>query len=317
MSVLALDLGGTKLATAVFSDGAELLESDAVPLEGRTGDEVGKLIVDQIEHLSLSRREEIQSIGVCIPGISRSLTGTVWAPNIRGWEDYPLRDVIRRAFPTTPVAIDNDRACSILGEHWRGVAQGSADAIFIAVGTGIGAGILSGGNLIRGREDIAGAVGWLALKGPFEEKYVSCGCFEYYASGDGIARYAEELLNTDTSYRGGLRQRQGKLKAHDVFEAQINGDALAEKVLRACVDLWGMAAANLVSIFNPSKVIFGGGVFGPAARFIPAIYEEAVKWAQPISIRQVHFEQAALGDKAAIFGAGYLALKNMQRTDRL
>jgi len=73
-----------------------------------------------------------------------------------------------------------------------------------------------------------------------------------------------------------------------------------------------MAAANLVSLFNPEKIIFGGGVFGPAVPLIPSIRAEAIKWAQPISIKKVSFESSALGNDAGVYGAGYLALKNCQ-----
>lgn len=82
------------------------------------------------------------------------------------------------------------------------------------------------------------------------------------------------------------------------------------KTLQTAVEFWGMAVANLVSLFNPEKIIFGGGVFGPAARLLPDIYTEAKKWAQPIGIQQVTLEASALGGEAGLFGAGYLALRS-------
>lgn len=311
MSVLALDLGGTKLASAVFSSRGRVLESGAAPLDKRKGEEVGALIVDQIRRCMDHGEEQIKAIGVSIPGIYRHRTGTVWAPNIDGWEDFSLFQLIRKTFPGIPLAIDNDRACSMLGEQWRGRAQGCNDAVFLAVGTGIGAGILSGGHIIRGAGDIGGATGWMALKAPFHEKYSSCGCFEYYASGAGIARFATELLAEDPCYGGILRQQKDHIVAHHVFEAYTMGDAVARKVIAECICMWGMAAANFVSIFNPDKIIFGGGLFGPASAFITSIYEEAVKWAQPISIKQVSFESSALGTQAAIYGAAHIAFQQI------
>lgn len=312
MAVLALDLGGTKLASAVFSSRGRVLRSGAVPLDGRKGGDVGELIIGEILRCLDSAEEPIESIGASIPGIYRHRTGTVWAPNIEGWDDFPLHKLIQGRFPELPAAIDNDRACSIFGEQWKGNAQGCSDAVFLAVGTGIGAGIISGGNIIRGYGDIGGATGWMALKLPFEDKYIPCGCFEYYASGAGIARFAKEVLDNDPGYGGMLRQQQN-LVAHHVFEAYALGDAVAKKVLNECVGMWGMAAANFVSIFNPEKVIFGGGLFGPAARFIPLIYQEATKWAQPISIRQVTFEGSALGTQAAIYGAAQIAFQRINK----
>lgn len=305
MSVLGIDLGGTKLAVAVFSNEGIILNKDFFTLDKRTGKDVGKLITHSIGRYV----EEVSAIGISVPGISRARFGTVWAPNIPGWEDYPLLMEVQRIAPNIPVIIQDDRACSILGEHWQGAARNARDAIFLAVGTGIGAGLLCNGNIIHGANDIAGAIGWMALQKPFEKKFESCGCFEYYASGEGIARFAQEKIAERKNYTGVLRQPY--LSAYTVFEAYPNDD-VAKEVIEGCIGYWGMACANLVSIFNPEKIVFGGGVFGPAARFIPQIEDEARKWAQPISINQVEFVQSALGTDAALIGAASFALKKIE-----
>ncbi|MDH4091446.1 MAG: ROK family protein [Cyclobacteriaceae bacterium] len=308
MAILALDLGGTKVAAAVFTSAGRVVFKEAIPLEGRRGNEVGKFINTQIEKQMQSYR--IDAIGISVPGISRVKTGTVWAPNIEGWEDYPLLEEMKKVAGVIPVSIDSDRACSIFGEQWQGNAKGCSDVIFMAVGTGIGAGILMGGNLLRGSQDIAGAIGWMALPKPFENKYIPCGCFEFYASGAGIPKLTNEVLQVNPA-ASILREVQAdQLTAHHVFEAFDKKDEIASIIINECITYWGMATSNLVSIFNPEKIIFGGGIFGPAARFIDKIKEEASKWAQPISITQVSFEKSALGSEAAVYGAGFLALKN-------
>jgi glucokinase len=193
-----------------------------------------------------------------------------------------------------------------------GNAKGCKDVVFLAVGTGIGAGILINGEVLRGNNDIAGAIGWMALNKPFEDKYIECGCFEYHASGEGIARTARDFLRRDRSYSGILRSKDpGIIFAHDIFNAYEAGDYLAMKVIEQCIGFWGMAAANIVSLFNPEKIIFGGGIFGPAANLIPAIRKEAARWAQPISINMVNFDVSGLGGDAGVYGSGYLALKNL------
>jgi glucokinase len=206
------------------------------------------------------------------------------------------------------VTIDSDRACYILGEYWKGAARGCKDAIFLAVGTGIGAGILINGEILRGANDIAGAIGWMALERPFQSQYATCGCFESHASGEGLAKVAKEFLAQDRSYSGVLRGK-AELTAHDVFEAYKSSDAIAIKVLKQAVEFWGMATANLISLFNPKKIIFGGGVFGPGLQFLDVIQVEAKKWAQPISLGKVMLEGSALGGDAGLYGAAYLALK--------
>jgi glucokinase len=316
MSLLSIDLGGTKLATAVFSEEGSVLCEERLPLEKRKGTAVGSLIATQVNkflHIAQNDGYPASSIGISVPGISYQKTGIVWAPNIPGWEAYPLLKEIEETAEGIPVTIDSDRACYILGEAWKGGAQGCKDAIFLAVGTGIGAGILVNGGVLRGWHDIAGAVGWMALEKPFQKNYIDCGCFESRASGEGIAKLAKELLSGAKGYKGALRKQTGEITAFDVFEAYKQNDCIAIEVAKQCVVFWGMAIANLVSIFNPQKIILGGGVFGPAVQFIPAIYEEATKWAQPVSMKEVLIEPSVLGNRAGLYGAAWLALQNNEK----
>lgn len=309
MSIIAFDLGGTKLSHAVFSAERIIVAEDAVYLPAAKGKEVGFLIEQTARELiaSFSDSDPVTGIGICVPGIYRSQEKTVWAPNIPGWNNYPLWQQISQIDPQIAVGIDSDRACCILGEMWKGKAQGCTDAIFITVGTGIGAGIVSGGHLIRGASDIAGAVGWMALEPPFKDEYIACGCFEQTASGDGVAKTARKFLRVAAGTQNILGQAEsGNIRAADVFEAYKKGDPVATAVISKMIQYWGMASANLVSIFNPQKVIFGGGVFGPAARFLADIYTEASLWAQPISIKEVKFEVSGLDGKAGIYGAASL-----------
>ena len=317
MPVLAIDLGGTKLAAAIVSEDGTILHEEKTSLRGRRGAEVGALILGHAKmFLHGQKATPVTSIGVSVPGISHQKKGTVWAPNIPGWEDYPLLNELKSVAPEIPVTIDSDRACYILGEAWKGAAQGCSHAIFLAVGTGIGAGILVDGTILRGAQDIAGAIGWMALEKPYQQQFVQCGCFESRASGDGIAKLARDVLKETKDYNGGLKGKlPDELTAHDIFQAHEENDVVAMRVIRQCVELWGMAVANLVSLFNPQKIILGGGVFGPAVKFIPLIYDEASKWAQPVSIKQVSIEPSALGHCAGLYGAAWLALQNKNLLD--
>jgi glucokinase len=317
MSVIALDLGGTKLAAALMNEEGEILHSAYVVLENRAGKEVAALIIDSIEELIAKGKHldnSVTSLGICIPGIYYASTGNVWAPNIQGWEKFPLKNFLEQKFETEKILIniDSDRACSILGEYWKGNAKGCKDAIFIAVGTGIGAGIMVNGSVLRGAHDIAGATGWMALHRPYDKEYDQCGYFETQASGEGIAKQALQLI-LQNKYSSILTQ--GKHTARDVFDAYEKNDPLAIVVINNAIECWGMAVANFVSLFNPEKIIMGGGVFGPAVNFLDQIYLEAKKWAQPISIQQVKLEPSALGMHAGLMGAGFLALNNLTTHD--
>jgi glucokinase len=314
MALLGIDLGGTKLALAIFNEKGKLLHKETIALENRKGTEVGNLITSQIltsREVASLKEDPVTSIGISVPGIYRMKTGTVWAPNIPGWDDYPLLEEVKMISDKIAVSIDSDRACYILGELWQGNAQQCKDAIFLSVGTGIGAGILINGEVLRGSNDIAGAIGWLALSKPFRQEYKNSGCFESTASGEGIAQLTRRLLNEQPGYSGELRNMlPEKITSHHVFNAYKQKDVLAEEVIEYCIQFWGMAVANLVSLFNPEKIILGGGVFGPALVFLPQIKAEAERWAQPISIKQVTIEASGLGGDAGIYGAGFLALKN-------
>lgn len=310
--VIGLDLGGTKIAAALFPEQGEPTHRETVALEGRTGEAVGALLVERVRGLLEAAEragEPTAGVGIAVPGIYRAATETVWAPNIPGWDDYPLVAEVRRAVPDgMAVRLDSDRACAILGEVWRGGAAGAGNAIFLAVGTGVGAGILVDGRIVRGAGDAAGAIGWLALDRPYREGYEAVGCFEYHASGPGIAAKARRLIEADDAYGGKLRRGDiATLTARDVFAAHDDGDPIAVRVLDEAVTYWGMAVANLVSLFNPETIIFGGGVFGPAVQFLERIREEAIRWAQPISVRQVALRATLLGDDAVLYGAARLA----------
>lgn len=266
------------------------MRHESVALDGREGEQVGSLITRTARRLA--REAPIAAVGVAVPGIYRSASATVWAPNIPGWENYPLGVELRDALGADlPCAVESDRTCYILGEAWQGSARGARNAVFLAVGTGIGAGILLDGRIIRGHADIAGAIGWFALDRPYQDKYRECGCFEYYAAGPGIARAA------------GMATEQA-FAARDTEQS-------ARAALDAAVAYWGMAVANLVSLLNPEVIVFGGGVFGPAAALLDDIYREALQWAQPISIRQVKLVASTLGSDAGLYGAARVALDQL------
>ena len=279
MATIALDIGGTKIASAIFFPDGSMMFNRKRLLKGRTGHEVGKLAADILAKLlTVARRSRIHidGIGVCIPGIVYSQTNRVWAPNIPGWDNYPLYEELRSVTPPgIEIYIDSDRTCYMYGEMWQGAAKECHSAIFIAVGTGIGAGI------------------------------------EYYASGNGIGARVRDAVRANKSYKGKLRQKPiCRISAYDVFSAYNEKDPIAISVLHKAVEMWGMASANLVSLLNPQKIIWGGGVFGPAGIFIDDIYKEACKWAQPLSIKQVEFVPSQLSGNAGLIGAAFLAIKN-------
>ncbi|HBX45090.1 ROK family protein [Limibacterium fermenti] len=319
MAVIGVDLGGTKITGALFNEEGDMLCQTTHLLEKRKGHEVGLLVLQTINEVieqSKYRRDAIEALGICVPGIANSKTGLIWAPNIDGWENYPLQKEIEEHFSNDKLTIDiaSDRTCYILGEKWKGAAKNAANAIYLSVGTGIGAGLLIDGNIVHGEGDVVGAAGWLAMETPFVEEFERYGCFESYASGDGIARQAKKILKEGLLFQESefYKKEIESLSAKDIFAAVHNDDPLAMFIIDKAIELWAMASANLVSLLNPEVIIWGGGVFGPAAHLINRIYEEASKWAQPIAIKQVKFEKSILQGNAGLYGAGYLALTSIK-----
>lgn len=314
MVYIGLDLGGTKISGALFTENNTMLLSETMYLEGKEGDSVAELIFelcDKIIERGGIKSNHTKNIGICIPGIAYSKTGMVWAPNIPGWENYPLKDKLNERYTNSNIMVESDRTCYILGEVSQGAAKGCENAIFIAVGTGIGAGILIDGRVLHGASDIVGAAGWMALCPPYNKEWDSSGCFESIASGRGIAVQAQKLVSRQTkekAYKGVLSNYSpSKITSKEVFAAFRERDPIAIEVINNAIELWGMAAANFVSLFNPQMIIFGGGIFGPASAFIDQIYQEATKWAQPIAIKQCHFAATELPDTAGLYGAGAIA----------
>ncbi|MEM9142955.1 MAG: ROK family protein [Bacteroidota bacterium] len=319
IGVIGVDIGGTKISAALFLANGNILKREIRPVAEKGGRElvgvIGDLVLSLIRHAKDSDYR-VMAVGVCVPGIYDPVRKTAWAPNIPDWAHIPLWDMLNVHLrdSTIELVIESDRSCSILGEIWKGCAQGCTDALFIAVGTGIGAGILCNGQIVAGRNGIAGAVGWMALEPPYLRKYDSWGNFEHYASGNGIARSAVEMLAETREEKSVLDNLPiAEITAYHVFEAFEANDSVAMAVMDKAIGYWGMAVANLVSVFNPQKVIFGGGIFGPAVQFLGRIGQQAELWAQPLAMRQVALEASVLKGDAGLIGTGCLAIRAIRK----
>jgi glucokinase len=305
---ISIDLGGTKCAGAIISEDGKIIHNIKDRITGLKGEMVSDLIFSIILQLKekLPSGHLLTGVGISVPGISNQKNDTVWAPNIPGWDHYPLKSCLEdKLGDEIVIHIDSDRACCICGEVWQGAAKGHKNAIFLAFGTGIGAGILIDGRVLRGGSDIAGAIGWLALDQQYPEGYKQYGCFEYNASGDGLVRLATDIFN-DKQPETSLDV--SNLSAEAIFAAHAKKDELAVLTVDNAIDYWAKGVANLVSIFNPEIIIFGGGVFGPGLKFLDQIYERSKKWAQPIAIREVKLAGAQLGVNAQLYGATRLVM---------
>ena len=305
-----VDVGGTKIASAIFTPDGAMTARERVAIDSAGGDAAAAQVAERIAYLDAAARSaggRLAAVGICVPGIAYPETGRVWAPNIPGWDQYPLVDLVWGHVPQVrvPIVLESDRSAYVAGEVWRGAAAGAKDVVFLAVGTGIGAGIISGGRLVRGHEAIAGAVGWFGLDPDFKPDYASMGCFEAEASGASVARnaLAELARGRPSSLSGAIEA----VTAEAVAEAARAGDALAREIVSSAVTFLAMGVANIVSVLNPETVVLGGGLFQAADLFLEPVRREFRRWAQPLAARTVRIELSALGEDAGLFGCGKLA----------
>lgn len=310
-----IDVGGTKIASALFTAEGRMLGRAKISIDKGTAEKPVRQIIGIIRHLkALARQQagEIRAIGICIPGVVFQKTGLAWAPNISGWDHYPLRDRLREKI-TIPLVLASDRSAYVLGEHWRGVAKGKKDVVFLAVGTGIGAGILVGGKVLGGSQDISGAVGWFALDPRFKSEYAAMGCFEAEASGGSVGRKAAELLKAGEPSLM-MEMVKGKVEditAETVIKAARLKDPLACEIIAIAVSYLAMGIANIVSILNPEMIILGGGLFQAGDLLLKPIKKEFKRWAQPLAARKVRIELSSLGENTGLYGAAKLAWDNV------
>jgi glucokinase len=308
---IGVDLGGTKIAVAVVDDEGVVRHKRKAPVAkdglSATAEQIASLAAQAVKASSLTW-SDVVGIGVCVPGIYFAADGTVWAPNVWGDQRVALGDALRRRL-ATEVIIDSDRAAYVTGEQWLGIAQGLSDVVFVAVGTGIGAGIITGGRLCRGAGDIAGAVGWFALGPRRNAPDKQTGMFEYEAAGPAIAR--KTRARVEAGEKSSLSTTD--ITTELVVRSALAGDELAGSILDEAASYLGMGVANIISILNPQVVVLGGGLMNAGEYLLERIRCETKLWAQPLAAEQCRIELTRLGDEAGLLGAARLAFLNQSK----
>jgi glucokinase len=205
-----------------------------------------------------------------------------------------------------PVVVESDRNATVLGEAWQGAARGKSDVVVLMLGTGIGAGILSGGRLVRGAHELSGCAGWMVVTDEYGEEAQRVGQLESLAAGPAIAWAAKKELARGI---GGLLAEipAEKIKAYEVAEAARRGDIVSIEVYLEAGRLLGCGVANLVSLFDPEIVVIGGGLAAASDLFLDALRKAVKERAQPLAARQVKIVTSQLGGEANLLGAAKLA----------
>jgi glucokinase len=312
--VIAVDLGGTQIRAAAVDGRGRLSHRHAIPTQAEQGHlnviaRMGELILLTASDAGVT---DSAPVGVASPGPLNPRTGTVlYTPNLPGWRDVPLVAMLEERIGR-PVSLANDGNCAALGEMRYGSARGIEDLVYLALGTGVGGGIVSGGVLVDGVRGLGAEVGHVtvAMDGP-RCTCGSVGCLEAFVSGWAIKREAEVVATTAD---GDLLRRlagDGELHAGIVKKAADQGDPAALLILDRAGRALGAAMGAFVNLFNPQMIVIGGGVaelgqhlLGPARRTMQAHSFVDMR-------ADVVVAYSSLGKDTGLYGAAALALANM------
>jgi glucokinase len=310
---IGVDLGGTNLRAAALDLEGNVLELFQISTDTSAGRE--KVVADIVAGIREVREghsgDKLVGIGIGVPGLIYLEKGIIAkAPNLPGWEDFPLRDLLEAELQC-PVILENDANAAALGEVWMGAGHDVDDLVLLTLGTGIGGGIISKGQVLHGYLGMAGELGHITVE-PHSGVRCGCGnfgCVEAHASATAIARMAEEAVSIGSSKAlAGLKQQHGQLSALLVERAAREGDPEAIKIYERMGCWLGRALANLVNIFNFPLYLLAGGVIGGWKLFAPAMFEELEKRSVTYRESDTRVKKAKLGNKAGLYGAAYLPI---------
>jgi len=314
----AIDIGATKVLCALVSSKGEIIFSRREPTPTRDATSLVSQVANLIKNMkSFTGIDDlrINGVGIAVPGIVDSSNGVVvWAPNLVGWQDLPLRKLLREDFGIEkPIFVDDDRVASVLGEQWLGAARGSRHAVYIIVGTGIGAGILVDGKPYKGNV-VAGAIGWMLLGEEFMDRTYDKGCLESFASGPNITLRAVEATRkgAETIMLDMVRGKADRITSEIIFEAARKGDKLALDIVKKTARYLGIAISNIVSILGPDIVVLGGGVGEASDLLLDDIKGIVNSYTQPYAAKTVKIVPSALGRNAPALGVAKLVFNNLQ-----
>lgn len=311
-------LGATSIDVAVTDAGGEVLRRISEPCDISTGPDV---ILDRVDDLFARLAERtspasgpLWGIGIGVPGPVEFSTGRPVSPPIMpGWDRYPIRERFA-ARHGVPVWVDNDVNVMALGEWRYGEARDNPDVVFVKVGTGVGAGVISDGRLHRGAQGSAGDVGHIQVT---DDQSVVCrcgntGCLEAMAGGAALARQGERAARDGRSrWLKGALLRSGSVTAFDVADAASHGDPVSVELIQASGRYIGTMLAAIVNFFNPSLIVLGGGVVEAGDLFMASIRQVIYGRSLPLATRDLLVRRSELGDVAGLQGAAAMVLDEL------
>ncbi len=302
-TVFVADLGTSKLSAAVLDRDGKVLVRRRESLDLSATLSPIKQIVRIAGELAMGRFH-YHAIGIAVPGFVRR-DGAVSATDLPGWDKVPLSRLFKSKL-TPPAFVVSDRNAAVLGETWRGAGRGKKDVIVLTAGARLGAGIVCGGHLLCGAHELSGAVGWTVVSETDGFEVRKYGGVEAFASEAAIVRAAHNAVRG--GFGGELAEYEPEaLTAEEIAELARRGNTVCKQIYRRAGKLLGLAMANLISLFDPDVVVFGGSLASASDLFWDELTHTALARCHPITARQVHIRISGLGEDANLYGAGYLA----------
>ncbi|MCW2610934.1 MAG: hypothetical protein QOC93_1688 [Actinomycetota bacterium] len=321
--ILVAELGASSIAVGLTDLRGRLLAHREEPADIAAGPEV---LLPRVEELfdELLAAEAWDSplwgIGIGVPGPVEFATGRPIAPPIMpGWDGYPVRDRLAERH-RVPVWVDNEVNLMALGELRGGLAQGAREFVYLKIGTGIGAGLVSDGILHRGAQGCAGDVGHVAV---VEDSEVVCrcgnvGCLEALAGGAALGREATAAATEGrSSFLAEALATAGHLEARDVGRGADHGDPVCLELLTRSGRLVGEMLATLVNFYNPSLILIGGGVAASGDVLLATIRQTVYRRSLPLATRDLRLARSPLDDEAGLTGAGFMVIDELFSPQRL
>ena len=307
-----IDLGGTNTKIGLVDEDGNIIFTTIVKTDSMEGFEktiqrLSKILLQQVKSFGLNF-DDVQSVGVGVPG--PVLNSRV----VKFWANFPWKNGVDLALEFEknlgkPVKADNDVNVITLGEMWKGSAQGYKNVLGLAIGTGIGGGIIVDGKLVSGENGAGGEVGHIKVER--DGKLCGCGqkgCWEAYASATGLIREAQSRLAVNKT-NGLYEQVIGRdLEAKDIFDVAKEGDAFALDLVDYEADYIALGIGNLLNVLDPEIVVVGGGVSLAGDILFNKVKERLKRYAFPSTTENLKIVAASLGNDAGILGAAYLGM---------
>ena len=314
---LVADVGGTRTRVAlVDATGAIVVRHSAETLarEGRAA--VMNRLADALEHVASERRTEIKGVGLSLASPVEPGTGVMYNPPNLGseWHLFTPIPMLQERL-SLPVYAENDATLGALGEHAFGAGRGCDNMVYMTVSTGIGGGIIIGGNLYTGTNGFGGEIGHMTIdqNGPLDN-CGNVGCLEALASGTALARMAQERIEAGESSVM-LEFAGGDIAAVDariIVQAALQDDTLAQSLIQEVGRSLASGIITLMHIFDPQLIVIGGGLGQNLDMFMPTIESEVKRRAMAHFQGAVPVAKSQLGDDVSLLGAAALVFKENQ-----